>query len=69
VIAYGRGGAAETVIAQTGAFFHEQSPAAIAAAVAAFEKAPAPDPVACRVQAERFAPAHFRDGLRRILAL
>ncbi len=38
VIAYGRGGAAETVRAgETGVFFHEQTAAAIAAAVRRFE--------------------------------
>jgi len=68
VIAYGRGGALETVNAhgeaRTGVFFLEQSVASIAAAVRAFEALPAPTPAACRANAERFAPETFRSALR-----
>lgn len=62
VIAFARGGAAESVVdGKTGRLFTEQSPQAIQEAVEAFEKAPAPDPAACRSQAERFAPERFRE--------
>jgi len=63
VIAYGRGGVADSVVvsgpAPTGVFFEEQSAAGIAAAVRAFE-AMAIDPAACRAQAERFGVQQFR---------
>ncbi|HEY1608823.1 MAG TPA: glycosyltransferase family 4 protein, partial [Paraburkholderia sp.] len=67
VIAYGKGGALETVrdFAQrqpTGLFFDEQSTDAIIAAVAAFEREPgrirAED---CRANAERFSVGRFRE--------
>jgi glycosyltransferase involved in cell wall biosynthesis len=65
VIAYGRGGATETIVAAgehpTGAFFGTQSADAIATAVRAFEARPAPvDAAACRANAERFGTARFR---------
>lgn len=65
VIAYGRGGARETVrpLGQerpTGLFFEDQTAAAIAGAVARFEQQRALiDPAACRVQALRFSTARF----------
>jgi glycosyltransferase involved in cell wall biosynthesis len=63
VIAYGRGGALETVIedgARTGVFFHEQTPAAIADAVSRFDVEIAGiDPAACVHNAQRFASARF----------
>jgi glycosyltransferase involved in cell wall biosynthesis len=67
VIAYGRGGALDSIIgldddtgaAPTGVFFEEQSAAAIAGAVRAFEAATI-DPLACRAQAERFGAERFR---------
>lgn len=67
VIAYGKGGAVETVrdLSQsrpTGLFFHEQTIAAIAGAVSTFEREShrfsARD---CRANAERFSIAHFRE--------
>ncbi|WP_206997188.1 glycosyltransferase family 4 protein [Trinickia mobilis] len=67
VIAFGKGGALETVrdLSQpqpTGMFFTEQSAGAIAAAVDAFEqnagRFSAQD---CRANAERFSAAHFRE--------
>jgi glycosyltransferase involved in cell wall biosynthesis len=68
VIAYGKGGALETVRdaasepRPTGLFFPTQDPAAIAAAVEAFERhAPRFEPAACRENAERFATACFRE--------
>ena len=67
VIAYGKGGALETVrdtSRPTGLFFDEQSAEAIVAAVDAFEREPgrirAED---CRANAERFSAAHFREQL------
>jgi glycosyltransferase involved in cell wall biosynthesis len=65
VIAYGAGGALDTVVeGETGAFFHAATPEALAEAVAAFD-ADAVDPLACRANAERFSVARFR---REILA-
>jgi glycosyltransferase involved in cell wall biosynthesis len=63
VIAFGRGGARETVRAETearptGVFFAEQTPAAIADAVRRFD-ATRVDPADCRAQAERFDAAQF----------
>ena len=64
VVAFCRGGAAETVRpGETGVFFAEQSAAAIAAAVRRFEEKGAWDPVAIRRHAERFGTAQFRDRI------
>jgi glycosyltransferase involved in cell wall biosynthesis len=66
VIAYGRGGAAEIVRGleherPTGVFFPEQTPEAVRAAVADFEReAERIAPAACRENAERFGIARFR---------
>ena len=73
VIAFGKGGALETVIplpvaeragsspAPTGVFFYEQSAVAIIAAVERFEEAGAAITAeACRENALRFAPERFR---------
>jgi len=73
VIAFGKGGALETIIplpeaecaasspAPTGVFFYEQSVAAIVAAVQRFEEVGAAiTPEACRENALRFAPERFR---------
>ena len=73
VIAFGKGGALETIIplpevacaapfpAPTGVFFYEQSVPAIIAAVERFEGAGvAITPEACRENALRFAPERFR---------
>ena len=63
VIAYGAGGALDTVVeGETGVFFQETTPAALAEAVLAFD-ADAVDPLACRANAERFSPARFRQEL------
>ena len=65
VIAYGRGGALETVVGlprddATGLFFSEQSPAAIAAAVRAFDREAERFRVdACIANAARFGHARF----------
>lgn len=67
VIALGRGGAAETVVAhgtnRTGAYFTEASPSAIAAAVRAFEESGPPNAATCRRNAERFSVSRFRQEL------
>lgn len=66
VIAYGRGGATETIRglddpAPTGLFFDAQTPQAVAEAVLRFEAHEARfDPRACRRNAERFDVACFR---------
>jgi hypothetical protein len=66
VIAFGRGGALETIVAdppgsRTGVFFGEQSVASIQAAVAEFEQlSPAISPAACRENALRFSGERFR---------
>ncbi len=68
VIAYGAGGALDTIIeGETGVFFHEPTAEALAVAVRAFDAA-AVDPAACRANAERFAPERFRAALLAALA-
>ena len=65
MIAFGRGGARETVVGlphdeATGLFFAEQSPTAIAAAVRAFDREAESFSVeACVANAERFGHARF----------
>ena len=76
VIAYGRGGALETVRGldggrepPTGVFFDQQTPEAISASVRRFEaSAGVFDARVCREQAERFSVVPFRDGLRSAVA-
>lgn len=62
VIAYGRGGALETVVAEeTGFFFDRQTPQALQEAVRAFEHVRHDlDPVRIRQHAERFSAERFR---------
>ncbi|MFZ2486755.1 MAG: glycosyltransferase [Anaerolineae bacterium] len=68
VIAYAGGGALDTVLhGETGLLFHEQSTAALVAAVRAFESMTF-SPAACRSNAERFAEEHFRHELNRFIA-
>lgn len=65
VVAFGRGGATETVTTETndamrtGVFFHEQTPEAIVKAVRQFEQDTI-SPQACRENAERFSETRFR---------
>ncbi len=60
VIAYGGGGALDTVIpGLTGAFFYPQTAEALAETVAAFDPC-AYDPAVCRQNAARFDVGHFR---------
>ncbi|VWC05682.1 glycosyl transferase family 1 [Burkholderia arboris] len=74
VIAYGRGGALETVIAsgdastRTGLFFERQASADIVNAVMRFEAAGGFDPRVCRANAQRFTVERFRDGLLEVMA-
>ncbi|MBN3725368.1 glycosyltransferase family 4 protein [Burkholderia sp. Ac-20379] len=69
VIAFGKGGACETVIDETqphptGLFFEAQTVASIQAAVGRFEANIARfSPLNCRLNAERFSKAQFRRGL------
>jgi glycosyltransferase involved in cell wall biosynthesis len=72
VIAYGRGGARETVRsldvadAPTGLFFDRQTPESVIAAVVRFEEAAGQfSPHDCRAQAERFSVEAFRGAFRR----
>ncbi len=62
VIAFGKGGARETVIAgETGIFFGEQTVEAVCRAVEEFEAKPGGfDAAKVRANAERFSPARFR---------
>lgn len=63
VIAYGRGGALETVIpGRTGVFFHQQTNSAIIKAVHAFQaEEKIFSPRECRENAERFSETTFRE--------
>ncbi len=74
VIAYGRGGALETVrgigsSSPTGIFFDEQTVGAVIKAVALFEHEGRQmiQPEDCRRNAERFAPQCFREALSTLL--
>ncbi len=73
VIAYGRGGALETIRGlddsqPTGVFFGEQTPQSIADAVNAFEAARSRiTAAACRDNAARFGAARFRSEMQRIV--
>ncbi len=63
VIAFGRGGATETVRADvSGVFFDAQAAGSIVAAVERFEQMEF-DPARVRANAERFTPARFRQNL------
>ena len=69
VIAFGRGGALETVVAgETGLFFDEQSVESLCNAIESFESRTwSPD--ACRRNAARFSKAAFIAGMERFLRL
>jgi glycosyltransferase involved in cell wall biosynthesis len=69
VIAYGRGGARETVIdGETGRFFEEQTPQSLADAIVRFEdEQQLYSPAVARHQAEKFSPARFRHGIKAFL--
>ncbi|MDR5824079.1 glycosyltransferase family 4 protein [Caballeronia sp. LZ043] len=69
VIAYGKGGALETVLdasheRPTGLFFNSQTPQAIIDAIDAFDSGALTfDPADCRANAERFSNSRFREAL------
>jgi glycosyltransferase involved in cell wall biosynthesis len=68
VIAFNCGGAAESVLdGRTGLFFKEQSVKSIIGAVESFERGQPMDPLACRAQAETFAPERFREQFIRLV--
>ncbi|HTO71741.1 MAG TPA: glycosyltransferase [Myxococcota bacterium] len=76
VVAFGRGGAAETVVgsddaggrAPTGVFFREATPESLAAAVSRFAEIEGKfDPAAIRANAERFSLENFRAGMKRAI--
>lgn len=65
VIAYGKGGVRETVVAdETGVFFDEQNEASLQAAIHRFEAELAFDPWRIRQHAERFSTAVFRERFK-----
>jgi glycosyltransferase involved in cell wall biosynthesis len=67
VIAYGVGGARETVVAgETGLFFAEQTVDSLCAAIEEFEGRTW-SPERCRAQAARFAPDAFNRGMKAVL--
>lgn len=67
VIAFGEGGARETVVdGRTGLFFREQTVDALCAAMEEFESRRWTRE-ACRAQAENFSPARFRAAFRAVL--
>lgn len=67
VIAYGAGGALDTVIAgETGVLFHEPTPDALAEAVQAFDPSTV-KPEVCRANAERFAVPVFREKVLQFI--
>lgn len=74
VIAFGKGGALETVIDtpgadRTGLFFDDQTVESICAAVRGFDALDtAPSAAACRRNAERFSPQSFRESLTQFVA-
>jgi glycosyltransferase involved in cell wall biosynthesis len=69
VLAFGKGGACETVIdGVTGLHFHEQTAEAICDAVERFEKQSRNfDPARLRVHAEQFSTAAFRKAFRQFV--
>lgn len=70
VIAYGRGGVRESVVAgETGVFFDQQTPEALCAAVEAFEQlAPQLSLARIREQAEQFNAARFQRAFGQLVA-
>lgn len=70
VIAFGGGGALDTVVdRETGLFFSEQTSESLAEAVKCFETSEgAFSPATCRANAERFRPERFRSELRQFLS-
>ncbi len=68
VIAFGRGGATESIIpGKTGIFFESQTIDALTEAIQKFETSPKMDPAVIRAQAERFSNARFRQELMELV--
>lgn len=71
VIAFGKGGAMETVCdagQPTGVFFDEQAPGSVAEAIKKFEAHRGGfDPKVCRANAERFSAERFRNEIRAFI--
>lgn len=68
VLAFGRGGATETVVeGLSGSLFHEQSWEALAEAVSAMDRFET-DVAAITAHARRFSEPVFRDGMTRVLS-
>lgn len=70
VIAYGQGGATESILCgETGLFFEEQSAASLCQAITSFEQSRQGfDPMHIREHALQFDEAHFMRGMRREIA-
>lgn len=63
VLAYGQGGALETVVdGRTGMFFHEQTPEALANCIEEFERCSF-SAAACRARAEQFSQDKFKSQI------
>lgn len=68
VIAYGRGGALETVVeGKTGLFFSEQTPESIVETIKNSEQKSF-SPLACRKNAEQFSIQHFREAFASVIS-
>jgi glycosyltransferase involved in cell wall biosynthesis len=68
VIAFGRGGAAETLTPSTGLLYDSQTPEGLAEAIEQFERRMNTfSPQACRQQAQRFRKQRFEDEMRAYL--
>jgi glycosyltransferase involved in cell wall biosynthesis len=67
VIAYGAGGATETLTPETAEFFPEPTPASLIAAMERAEKKTW-DPQACRTRAEEFRQSRFEERIRAAVA-
>ena len=68
VIAYGKGGALDTVIDEkSGILFHEQTVESLISAIERFE-ATSFDADLLQAHANQFGPDQFKAGIRRVLA-
>jgi glycosyltransferase involved in cell wall biosynthesis len=68
VIAFGQGGALETVRPRvSGLFFHEQTAEALTSAIKQFEAMPEFDPAECRRNVANLGPERFRAEMREYL--
>jgi glycosyltransferase involved in cell wall biosynthesis len=67
VIAFGKGGATETIVSnKTGVFFEEQSTASLTDAVERFEQLKIL-PSSCIKQAENFSREHFKNNIKKFV--